>query len=463
VQTAPDAQSDRPTLVRGLSLLDAVLLLVGGVVGSGIFLTAGEIAADVRRPALFLLVWIAGGAISLLACLAFAELGSMFPQAGGQYVYLREAYGDFPAFLYGWMNFSVSGPGTIAALAVGFAEYFGAIVPIADAHRAIFHVGGWAFTRGNVVSLTAIALLTVVNVYGVKRGALVQNIATALKFAAIALFVVLGFAVGRGDWSHFTMPMPDGHGSLAMAFGVALIAVFWAYDGWVYVSWVAGEMKNPQRNVPRALVLGIIGVGIVYMSVNMVYLYALPMDRIAGVTTIAQSAATAMFSSKAGGWLSAMIAVSCFGAMCGAILAYARVNYAMAADGLFFPKMAEVHPRYRTPWFSLVVQGCWTGVLTLSGTYDQLFTYTMFMMVLSYVATVIGLFVLRRKRPDAERPYRCTGYPVLPALYVLLGSAWALNAAVERPREALAGAVIVLIGVPGYLYWRRARRARSAV
>jgi len=453
----------QPTLVRGLSLLDSVLLLSGGIIGSGIFLTAGQIADQVRKPVLFLLVWVVGGIISLLACFAFAELGSMFPSAGGQYVYLREAYGEFWAFLYGWMNFAVSGAGTIAALAVGFAAYFGTLIPALSTQRAVFHVGSWTFTRGYISALTAITLLTVVNVVGLRRAATLQNVATFLKFAAIAAFVGLGFLIGKGSWSNFTTPAaPNPSVSPFAAFGVALIAVFWAYDGWVYITWVAGEVKDPRRNVPRALILGILLVGAIYISLNAIYLYALPVSRIAGQTTIAQGAAVQLFSPGAASWLAAMIAVSCFGALASGILCYARVYYAMAADGAFFRSMARVHPRYRTPAFSLIVQGVWSAVLALSGTYDQLFTYVVFMMVISYSATVVGLFVLRRTRPDVPRPYRCAGYPWVPALYVLFSAAWALNTAVERPKEALAGFIIVLIGVPGYIYWRRAKAKPEA-
>lgn len=450
------------SLVRGLGLMDSVLLIVGGIIGSGIFLTSGQIADEVRRPGAFFLVWIAGGAITLLACFAFAELGAMFPEAGGQYVFLREAWGDPVGFLYGWMMLTVGGPGTIATLAVGFAEYFGAAIPAANAHRAVLNVAAFTLTRGHLVSIGAIALLTVVNILGLRRGATLQNVATWAKFAAIAVFVALGVTVGRGDWSHYTRPvaMPAA-ASLASALGVALIAVFWAYDGWVYITWVAGEVKNPQRTLPRAMLLGVALVVIVYLAMNAVYLYALPLDAMALETTIAQAAAVSLFSPTAARWLAAMIALSCFGAMSSITLSASRVYYAMAKDGLFFHAIARVHPRWRTPVLSLVLQAVWAAVLAVSGRYDQLFTYVMFAMVVSYVATVAGLFMLRWKRPQANRPYRCTGYPWTAGVYVLLGTAWALNAALQRPREALAGILLVLIGVPGYAYWKRASRAVS--
>jgi len=451
----------QPSLVRGLSLLDSVLLLVGGIIGSSIFLTAKDIAGPLPRPLLFLLVWILGGLISLCACFAFAELGSMFPDSGGQYVYLREAYGDLPAFLYGWMLFSVANGGTIAALSVASAAYLGGIVPAISQEHIVFSAAGIVLTRAHLVALLSIVVVTWINVVGLRSGAILQNLATWAKFAAMAAFVILGFAIGKGDWHHFAAAPGQGLGlglslgQMISAFGVALIAVFWAYDGWVYITWVSGEVKNPRRNVPLAMVLGVIAVGIIYMAMNMTYVYAMPLSEITQHETIAHAAATALFSPGAAVWLSALIALSCFGAMASVTLSGARVYYAMALDGAFFQKMAQVHPKWRTPAFSLIGQGVWGAILTVSGRYDQLYTYVMFGMVLSYTMTVIGMFILRWKQPDTARPYRCTGYPWLPAIYVLIGGAWTLNTIVTRPMESLAGTMIVLIGVPGYLYWKR--------
>jgi APA family basic amino acid/polyamine antiporter len=442
-------------------LLDAVLLLVGGVIGSSIFLTAKDIAGPLPHPVLFLLVWVLGAAISLCACFAFAELGTMFPDSGGQYVYMREAYGDLPAFLYGWMMFSVGNGGSIAALAVGSAAYLGGIVPGISQQHVVLSAAGVVLTRAHIVALIMIATVTWINVAGLRRGALLQNVATWAKFLAMAAFVILGFAIGKGDWHHFTAGATHGlslgmsSGQLLSAFGVALIAVFWAYDGWVYIGWVAGEMKEPRRDVPLAMFLGVMIVGVIYVAMNMAYLYALPISEIVKHETIAHAAAVALFSPAAAVWLSAMVAVSCFGAMACAILGSPRIYYAMAKDGLFFRRMAEVHPKWRTPAFALIGQGIWAGILTLSGRYDQLYTYVMFGMVLSYTLTVVGLFVLRSKRPEIPRAYRCTGYPWLPGIYVLIGTAWTLNTIFTRPKESLAGTIIVLLGVPGYLYWKR--------
>jgi len=464
-----EAANQQPNLVRGLSLLDSVLLLVSGIIGSSIFLTAKDIAGPLPNPILFFLVWILGGVISLCACVAFAELGSMFPDSGGQYIYLREAYGDLVAFLYGWMLFTVGNGGTIAALSVASAAYAGNIVPFISQRHVIFSLAGMPFTRAHAVGLVLIAILTCVNVVGLRWGALLQNVSTWTKFTAMAVFVVLGFAIGKGHWSNFSARAPGGlsmglsPGQLISALGIGLIAVFFAYDGWVYITWVAGEVKDPRRNVPLAMVLGVLAVGAIYLAMNMVYVYALPLTEIAQYETIAHVAATKLFSPAAAVWLSAMIAISCFSAAAACTLSGSRVYLAMAQDGVFFRRMAVIHPKWRTPAFSLIGQGIWGAVLTMSGRYDQLYTYVIFGMVLSYTLTVIGLFVLRWKKPDVPRPYRCTGYPWLPAIYILVGVTWTLNTIIHRPGEALGSAAIVLVGVPGYWYWKRKSRKTAVV
>jgi APA family basic amino acid/polyamine antiporter len=488
MNTEAETSGQQPSLVRGLGLLDSVLLLVSGIIGSSIFLTAKDIAGPLPNPTLFFLVWVLGGVISLCACVAFAELGSMYPDSGGQYIYLREAYGDLVAFLYGWMLFAVANGGSIAALSVAAAAYMGNIVPFmsqqhvmvninlpypALAHgrvvEAIFTI---VFTRAHAVGLVLIAILTCVNVYGLRWGALLQNVSTWTKFTAMTAFVVLGFAIGKGHWSNFSsrasaqapggLSMGLGPGQLISALGVGLIAVFWAYDDWVYITWVAGEVKDPRRNVPLAMVLGVLAVGAIYLAMNMTYVYALPLSEVAKYETIAHAAAAKLFSPAAAVWLSAMIAISCFSAAATCTLSGARVYLAMAQDGAFFRRMAVIHPKWRTPAFSLIGQGIWAAVLTMSGRYDQLYTYVIFGMVLSYTLTVIGLFVLRWKQPDVPRPYRCTGYPWLPAIYILVGVAWTLNTIIERPGEAFWGAAIVLLGVPGYLYWKKRSRRITA-
>jgi len=467
--TEKPASDSQPqiTLIRGLSLLDSVLLLVSGIIGSSIFLTAKDIAGPLPQPMLFLLVWVIGGVVSLFGCAAFAELGSIFPESGGQYIYLREAYGDLVAFLYGWMLFAVANGGSIAALSVASAAYTGQVFPMVSEDHIVLQLAGITITRAHVFGLLLIAILTYVNVVGLRWGTLLQNLSTWTKFAAMAAFVFLGFAIGKGDWSHF-----HSHGvgltmglhptQLISAFGLGLIAVYWAYDGWVYITWVAGEVKEPRRNVPLAMVLGVLAVGAIYMAMNITYLYALPLSEIVQHETIAHAAAAALFSPHAALWLSLMIAVSCFSAAATCTLSGARVYLAMAQDGAFFKRMAVIHPKWRTPAFSLIGQGIWAAALTLSGGYSWLYTYVIFGMVVSYTLTVVGMFLLRWKRPEIPRPYRCTGYPWLPAIYVLMGAAWILNTIIKRPVEAFWSSAIVLVGVPFYFYWKRTSKKAAS-
>jgi len=465
----PASTESTTSLVRGLSLLDSVLLLAGGIIGSSIFLTAKDIAGPLPHPTLFMLVWVMGALISMCAAFAFAELGSMFPDSGGQYVYLREAFGDLVAFLYGWMLFAVANGGTIAALSVASAAYLSAIFPAISEQHVVLTAVGITLTRTHIAGLISIVFVTWMNVIGLRKGAVLQNVATWAKFVAMGAFVILGLAIGKGSWGNFRwhgehagVTMGLSMNQLISALGIGLIAVFWAYDGWVYITWVAGEVKEPRRNVPRAMVQGIIVVAVVYLAMKMTYIYAMPLSEVAKHETIAAAAAEAMFSPRAANWLSVVIALACFGAMASCTLSGARVYYAMARDGVFFERMAQVHPKWRTPAFSLIGQAIWACLLTVSGRYDQLYTYVIYGMVLSYTLTVIGMFVLRWKRPEIPRPYRCTGYPWLPAIYVLLGTWWTINTIVERPKEALAGTIIVLLGVPGYLYWKRQHLRKPA-
>lgn len=458
-----------PGLVRGLSYTDAVLLIIGGVVASAIFLTPSDVASALPSPVWFFFAWIAGGIVSLIAGLAFGELGAMFPEAGGQYVYLREAFGDFFAFQYGWLMFVAGSSGGIASIAVGTSRFLGRAVPALAADRILFNLPGfnlhgsrtWNFTTGDLVATSSILLLTFINVRGLRPTVIFQNISTWLKYAAFAALLIFGLTVGKGSWSHFTL---EGVGApfhaasfypFMSALGVAFIAVFWTYDGWVYVSWAAGEVRNPERSIPRSLLIGIGIVMALYVAMNVVYLYAMPVSQIAKETTLAPAVVAQVFSPAMAVWFSLVIAISALGGTSACILAGARISYAMGRDALFFKRMGDVHPRFRTPHIALIAQGIWSAIIALTGTYDQLFTYTMFGMVLSYVACVIALFVLRRSRPALKRPYRCFGYPWLPGLYVMLIGGWIINTIVERPNEAYSCIAVMAIGVPGYIYWKR--------
>lgn len=471
--TAEESKSS-PGLVRGLSFMDAVLLIIGGVVASAIFLTPSDVAAALPSPVWFFFAWIAGGIVALMAGFAFGELGAMFPEAGGQYVYLREAFGDFFAFQYGWLMFVAGSSGGIASIAVGTARFLGKAIPVLDADRLLFvtpgvswHAGHlafrpWNFTIGDVVAMSSILLLTAINIRGLRPAVVFQNASTWLKYAAFAALLLFGFTIGKGSWSHFAAgdvfaPFHDGIYPFMSALGVAFIAVFWTYDGWVYVSWAAGEVRDPERTIPRSLVLGIGIVMALYLAMNAVYVYALPIEQIAKESALAQAAATTLFSPAVAGALALVIAISALGGNSSCILAGARISYAMGRDALFFKRMGDVHPRFRTPHIALIAQGIWSAIIALTGTYDQLFTYTMFGMVLSYVACVVALFVLRRSQPNTRRPYRCFGYPWIPALYVLLIGGWVINTVIERPNEALSCIAVMAIGVPGYLYWKKGR------
>jgi APA family basic amino acid/polyamine antiporter len=463
-----------PTLVRALSLNDAVLFVIGAVIGSGIFANSADVAAALPAPVLFLGIWAAGGLICFFAAVAVAELGAMYPEAGGQYVYLREAFGEVVAFLYGWMMFTAGGTGGLATIAVAFAAYFGKALPIFDADHAIWTTAGltwksghmvstaWHLTQGDLVSIVVIALLTWINILGVRRAVTLQNVATWIKYIGIAGLVILAFTVGKGSTAHFTTggvreAFHGGLYPLLSAAGVAFIAVFWSYDGWVYVSAIGGEIRDAERNIPRSLILGISAIVAIYMLANAAYLYALPTSEIAKHTTVAETAAVTLFGPAVARWFALLVAIVCFGTLSCNVMGNARIAYAMAHDGLFFSRMGEVHPRYRTPAFALVAQGLVAAVIALSGTFDQLFTYAVFGMTLSYVACVIALFVLRRTQPNHPRPYCCAGYPWVPGLYIVLIGGWIINTVVQRPSEALSCLGLLAIGLPGYFWWKRKR------
>ena len=462
-----------PTLVRELSLKDAVLLVIGAVIGSGIFANSADVARALPAPLLFFAIWAVGGVICYLAAVAVAELGAMYPEAGGQYVYLREAFGDVVAFLYGWMMLTAGGSGGIATIAVAFAAYFGKVIPILDADQVIWTTPGftfkaghiisapWHLTRGDLVASAAIGFLTLVNILGVRRALTLQNIATWIKYIGIAGFVLLGFAFGKGSFSHFSAGgvretfAGASLYSLASAAGVAFIAVFWSYDGWVYVSAVGGEIRDAEKNIPRSLILGIAAIVFIYMAANAVYVYALPTTEIAKHTTVAETAMVSLFAPWVARWFALLVSIVTFGTLSCNIMANARIGYAMAHDGLFFRRMGDVHPRYRTPAFAVIVQGAVAAAIALSGTFDQLFTFTVFGMTLSYVACVAALFVLRRTQRDHPRPYRCAGYPWLPALYIVLIGGWIINTVVQRPSQAWSCLILMGIGLPGYFWWKR--------
>ncbi len=455
-----------PTLARQLGLFDSIMMMVGIVIGSGIFLTTGIMAQSIPSAPLILLAWLAGGILTLTGALTYAELGAAMPEAGGQYVYLREAYGNLAAFLFGWILFLVSMGGSIAALGMGFAEYVGYFYPGLSRTRdllsfdlAPFDVElRYSFSAGQLVAVAVILLLSTCNYLGVVFGKLVQNSFTVVKLGLIVAFVILGLASGPvAQVEHTINPTGAGFVPLLIGFGVAIVAVSWAFDGWNNITYVASEIKDPRRNLPIALVGGTLLITTLYMLVNLVYLRALSLSDMAGVVRIAERASTAMFGGTGAGLVSAAVIVSTFGALNGAIFVGPRVYYAMARDGVFFRKVSEVHPRFRTPGFAICVQAMWAAALTLTGTYEELFTYVMFVTLVFWMVGAASVFVLRKRRPDLARPYETWGYPFVPLVFILATLVILVNTLFARPVESLAGLGITALGVPVYLYWRRSR------
>jgi APA family basic amino acid/polyamine antiporter len=453
----PRARSTQPELVRGLGVWDGVLLTISGIVGTGIFLTTADIARVLPHGGMILLVWIVGGALTLAGALSYAELGAMFPRAGGMYHFLKEAYGPLWGFFYGWASFWVIMTGGIAAIAVGTGEYLGAFFPYFSTRHILLTapLGGysWTLSGGQLAAAIFIAVLTAINVVGLRQGAMVQNALTVAKVGAIGAFLVFGFLVPAKASPQLAGALPPGN--LLSAFGVGMIAALWTFDGWYGLTFSAGEMRNPGRNLPLGLVGGTAAVTAIYLLLNWVYLRALPAAEMGEHPRIAEAAAQTLFGERGAQLLTAAVLVSSLGCLAATILYAARIYLPMAQDGLFFRGLAEVDPRHRTPARCLIWQGMWSVLLTLSGKYDQLYTYVIFIATLMHVATGLAVFVLRRKRPDAPRPYRVWGYPVVPALFVLASAVLVANTLRERPVESLGGLGILALGLPAYVYWRR--------
>jgi len=440
VPVAPGAEP--PQLVRALGLWPTASIAIGVMIGTAIFIVPAEVTRYVGSPGAAVAVWTVGGLLSLFGALSFAELAAMMPQAGGQYVYLREAYGSLVSFLCGWTFFLAAQGGGISVLAVGFAEYLGEFVRLTS----------W---QQKAAAAASIVVFTIINYRGVKEGGRVQSLLTGLKVGAIAALILMGFVLVSGPAeASATLPSRTGSGFIA-AFGVAMVGVLWAFEGWNTCTFAAGEVKNPQRDLPRALILGTIAVIVIYLALNLVYYRVLTLPEVARSSRVGADAAMRIFGRAGAQFVSLLIVVSTLGSLNGSVLAAPRVYYAMAKDGLFFRWCSAIHPKYHTPHWALVVQGIWAVLLVVMGTYEELFTYVIFAGWVFYALTGYAVIVLRRKRPESPRPYRVFGYPWVPLAFVLT-SAWFIgNTLFEKPRESGLGALIVALGVPVYLIWRR--------
>jgi basic amino acid/polyamine antiporter, APA family len=445
-------------LVRAIGLGSAILFVVGSVIGSGIFLTTGVMAQTIPSASLILLAWALGGVLAIAGGLTYAEMGAMFPRSGGVYVFLKEAYGALPAFLYGWAALLVVISGGIAAVAVGFAEYVSYFFPALSHSRVVLSVDtgltDLTISAGQLVAAGVIAVIGAINYVGVRRGNMVNVVLTAAKVAALAALPIMAVAATRVTPVLSPVVPPD-LARPAAAFGIAMIAVLWTYEAWYFVTYAAGEIKDPQRNIPRALIGGLLLLTTVYLVVNVAYFFALTVDEMRGVTRIAERAATALVGPAGATFVALTVVVSTFGNNVAAMLAGSRLLFGMASDGIFFPSCRRVHPRYRTPHVAIVALTVWSALLALSGTYEQLFTYVMFASILFSVAAGVALFKLRRDRPHHPRPYRTWGYPVVPLIFIAGSAAFVANTLFERPTESLAGLGLLALGLPAYWYWRR--------
>ncbi|MFL6197064.1 MAG: APC family permease [Thermoanaerobaculia bacterium] len=447
-----------PTLVRGLGTWDGALLTIGSILGTGIFLTTSDMARVLPHPGLILLVWLAGGLLTLAGALTYGELGAMYPRAGGLYHYVKEAYGPLWGFLYGWTAFLVIMSGGIAALGVAFGEYLGSFLPFFATSNVLVSVplGSWTWSvsGGQVAAALAIVLLTAVNHLGLKEGAGVQNALTVIKIGSIVAFAVLGLMVPAKVTPDLYGHAPAIPGGLLAAFGVSMIAALWTYDGWYGLTCSAGEMRDPGRGLPRGLILGTAAVTLLYLLLNLVYTRALSIPDMAGTTRIAETAAAVLFGPGAARLVSLAVLISTFGCLSSTILYSSRIYLPMAEDGLFFRRLASIDPKYRTPVACLWAQTAWSLILTFTGSYSQLYTYVIFASVVFHAMTAAAVFVLRRRRPDLPRPYRTWGYPVVPALFILACVLLIGNTLKEKPVESLVGLGLVGLGLPAYMFFR---------
>jgi basic amino acid/polyamine antiporter, APA family len=449
------------SLTKGLGLIDSTTLVMGSMIGSGVFIVAADISRQVRSPGLLMVTWMVTALLTLIAALSYGELAAAMPHAGGQYVYLREAFGPLYGFLYGWTLFLVIQTGTIAAVAVAFAKFTGVFLPWISAQHYLIGSGRLGLTTQQLLAIAVIVFLTASNTRGIRTGAMVQNVFTFAKVGALAGLIGFGLLVGRnsaaaaGNFHDFFRGAGWTWESVRLV-GVAMVGSLFSSDAWNNVTFTAGEVRNPRRNLPLSLALGVLIVSALYLATQFVYLNLLTFPEIqhAAEDRVATAAAAKMFGPVAVQLMAAAIMISTFGCANGLILSGARVYFAMARDKLFFRRAAALDARTHAPVFSLAVQCIWAVLLTLSGSYNDLLDYVIFAVLLFYILTIVGLFVLRRTRPDLDRPYRAFGYPVLPAVYIAAAGLIEILLLLYTPNYTWPGLIIVLLGLPVYYLWR---------
>jgi basic amino acid/polyamine antiporter, APA family len=455
----PQPYADRPALDRRLGPFDAAAIVISNVIGSGIFFVPVIVAQLVPHPAAMIAVWLVGGALAFAGAMAYAELAAHRPHAGGEYVYLREAFGPMAAFLSGWTSFVAGFSGAIAAGCVALADYIGRFFPAAADPAPIVAIPGLSISPRSIVALAPIVVLTIIHVRGLGPGRLLQNMLAGTKVSAIVVFIALGFTIGRGHVSHLTADASTAPVSMLLA----LIPVMFSYSGWNAAAYVAEEVRNPGRNVPLALALGTATVVVLYIALNTLYVFAMPVQDIAALPggRLIDSVAERLFGFVAGDLLAAFTIVSLAASVSAMVLAGPRVYYAMARDGLFVQTAERVHPRFHTPAVAIIAQGIWSGVLVLSATLSQLVSYTGFAVVLFSGIAVVALFVLRRRDPR-PRPFAALGYPWAPAVFVVASAAMIVNVLWRNPATTAAGLAVIAAGIPAYFAMRRAPTVSAA-
>jgi APA family basic amino acid/polyamine antiporter len=448
-------------LVKGLGVYGATSVVAGTMIGTAIFVVPGIMLQRVGTSAMVLVVWVAAGVLSLFGALAYAELGAAMPEAGGEFVYMHRTYGPLFGFLYGWTQFMIAKTASIAAIATGFVIYLAYFFPqlreilwgssfSVNGHAVSLHVTGL-----QVGATLMVLLLSGLNILGVRRSGVVQTLFTASKLLVLAILIMFGLTFGHGSWQGFhSLLAPGGQKGLLAAFGVATVSALWAYDGWNNLSMVAGEVENPQRNVPIALIAGSLLVLTVYVLVNLAYFYVLPAAQVLGTSTVASDTARRFLGSAGGAFVAVGVMISTFATLNGSILAGSRIPYATAREGLFPRALASVHPRFHTPAVALAGQAIIAGLFALTGQYQSLYTKVIFSEFLFYALCTAAVFVLRRRQPDLPRPYRTWGYPLVPALFVILAVCLLLNTFWQQRADSLWGIVLVGSGIPAYGIWK---------